>query len=104
MRRITLALALSLSLALFLQGCAAFKRPAPVPAPLVVHVAPAPSLPTYDFKVGPDMTACLSFEGLVAYEEEQAKLYARLAYFKTLLLQYGAIFDPPPPAKADTHP
>lgn len=81
-------------------GCAVAKKaPELVPAP-VIHVAPAPPVPQYGFKPGPGMTACLSFDGLVAQQQELAYLYARLEYFKALLLAYGAVFDPPPPAPA----
>jgi hypothetical protein len=50
------------------------------------------------------MTACLDFAGLVAYQEEQARLYARLDYFKTLLIQYGAVFDSPARVQAVPSP
>lgn len=101
MRHNPSALALSLLLVALSASCAILRPPLPTQyEPPQVHVAPAPDLPAYDFKLGPDMTACLDFAGLVAYQEEQAKLYARLAYFKTLLIQYGAVFDPAPPAQA----
>ena len=93
----------SLLLALSCVGCALFQRPAVVPivAAPVIHVSPAPDVPQYEFVPGPDLHFCLTFEGFVAQQEENAKLYARLSYFKTLLIQYGAIFDEAPPtAKA----
>lgn len=95
------ALALSLLLVALSASCAMLRAPAPPAyAPPVIHVAPAPAVPQYKFTLGPDMTACLDFHGLVAYQQEQAQLYTRLAYLRTLLLQYGAVFDPPalPPA------
>lgn len=97
------AFALPLLLCLFLCGCALFQRPAAVPpvaiAP-VIHIAPAPAIPEYNFAPGADGTACLTFEDYLKFEEADAKLYARLSYFRTLLLLAGATFDPPAPAQA----
>ena len=97
MRRLVLALLLVSCL-----GCQAFRKAPTLVPPPVVHVAPAPSVPGYEFKPGPNGTACLSFDGLMAQQTELARLYARLEYFKALLLSYGAIFDPPAPAQAAT--
>jgi hypothetical protein len=72
--------------------------------PPVIHVQPAPEMPKFDFRPGAGGTACLSFEGYLAFEEADAKLYARLQYFKTLLLLQGAIFDPPQAAEDLTPP
>lgn len=88
--------ALSLLLALSGASCAMFQRPsAPTYTPPVIHVAPAPTMPQFNFRPGADGTACLSFENYIKFEERDAKVWARLQYLHTLLVLQGAVFDPP---------
>lgn len=85
----------ALLLLLLCLSCVTHKPIPPlVPAP-VVHVPAGPEVPQYDFQAGPNMTVCLDLAGFVAQQQELAYLYARLEYFKALLLGFGCVFDPP---------